>query len=60
VTVTSTKAVTAGVNGGYSTAGYGGYFAGFSSIPLIAKQTGDVFRGLFLRLMTAMKATSGI
>ena len=48
ITVTSNKAITAGITAGSDVAGYGGFFAGFPTQPVILTSGGTCFPGIVL------------
>ena len=48
ITVTSSKAITAGISAGSDAVGYGGFFAGFYAQPIVVKSGGDCVPGIVL------------
>lgn len=61
ITIVSSKAITAGITAGSDAVGYGGFFAGFPTQPVILKQEETVRPVLFLRwTLLFMIRTNGI
>lgn len=48
ITIVSSKAIMAGINAGSDAVGYGGFFAGFPTQPVILKSGGDCAPGIIL------------
>ncbi|WP_228423511.1 T9SS type B sorting domain-containing protein [Chryseobacterium piperi] len=54
ITVVADKAITAGINAGSDAVGYGGFFAGFPTQPVILKSGGDCVPGIILTVDPAI------
>lgn len=50
ITITSSKAITAGINAGSDAVGYGGFFAGFPTTPVILASGGTCAPGIILTI----------
>ena len=50
ITITSSKAITGGINAGSDAVGYGGFFAGFPTTPVILASGGTCIPGIILTI----------